>query len=126
MGILDSQNYISEKLSIKPITKARLSDKKSLLYKYFPKTTKELKELISYRIENEGENCNLNDIDVSSITDMSNLFFGIKFNGDISKWDVSNVTDMYCMFSTTHFNGDISKWNVSKVKNMCCMFDYAV
>ena len=35
------------------------------------------------------------DWDVSSVTDMSNLFHGAQwFNGDLSKWDVSRVMDM--------------------------------
>ena len=69
-----------------------------LRYKYHPKTKEELKDIILQRIKDEGNEVNLNDIDVSNITDMSVLFKGTNFNGDISKWDVSNVTNMSYMF----------------------------
>ena len=39
-----------------------------------PKTKEQLKQLIENRIKQEGPKCNLNDIDVSEITDMNNLF----------------------------------------------------
>ena len=92
-------------------------------YKYYPKTKKELRALIRQRIKDEGNEVDLNDIDVSNITDMSYLFEKIDFNGDIFRWDVSNVIDMNCMFGEcTHFNGDISKWDVSNVKDMKYMF----
>ena len=89
---------------------------------YTPRKLEELQELIKDRIIKEGPKCNLNDIDVSLITDMSYLFHNSNFNGDISKWDVSNVTDMYGMFMHSKFNGDISKWDVSNVKYMHAMF----
>ena len=89
-------------------------------------TITELKELITYSIEQFGCDCSLNWIDVSDITNMFGLFdnSGIanKFNGDISKWDVSNVEDMTQMFSYSAFNGDISQWDVSNVTNMSGMF----
>ena len=48
-------SYIQEKLIIK----------KSNSYKYFPKTKEELKDIILQRIKEEGNEVDLNDIDVS-------------------------------------------------------------
>ena len=93
-------------------------------YKYHPKTTEELKYLINPRIEQDGNKVDLNDIDVSKITDMSYLFAHLDFNGDISKWDVSNVKYMNCMFYyCISFNQDISNWDVSGVKDYIYIFD---
>ena len=106
-------HYIQEKLVIK----------KNKSYKYFPETKDELKKIINERIKEEGNEVDLNDIDVSQIKDMSYLFDETNFNGDISKWDVSNVTNMCGMFFRCKiFNQDISEWNVSNVKNMSYMF----
>ena len=82
-------------------------------------------ELIDARIREQGLNCDLNDIDVSNIREMRELFSYSPrkdFNGDISQWDVSNVIDMSRMFYHSRFNGDISKWNVSNVRYMPGMF----
>ena len=110
----------------------------SHLYSCHPKTKDELKKIIIERIKTDGPECDLNDIDVSDITDMSylfdaalNLYVGRvfpnelfeDFNGDISQWDVSNVENMYAMFNCCKkFNGDISAWDVSNVVNMESMF----
>ena len=111
------KNYIQEKLIIKK-GKSKSND-----YKYFPDTKEELKDIIFKRIKTEGKDADLNDIDVSKITDMSNLFEGTDFNGDISGWDVSNVTDMsYMFYGCYKFNQDISNWDVSNVTNMRVMF----
>ena len=92
------------------------------VYSCQPKTKKELKKIIEDRISKEGSNCDLNDIDVSLIDDMSWLFYNSKFNGDISKWDVSKVNNIEYMFFGSEFNGKIGNWNVNNVKNMNNMF----
>ena len=82
----------------------------------------ELRRLINQRIEEQGPSCDLNDIDVSGITNMSHLFYRSKFNGDISGWDVSKVEDMREMFMGSGFSGDISGWDVSRVVSMRKIF----
>ena len=91
-------------------------------YSCKPKTKEELEKIIEDRISKEGLNCDLNDIDTSLITDMSELFYGSKFDGDISRWDVSNVKDMSSLFAESSFNDDISRWNTSNVIKMTSMF----
>ncbi len=106
-----------------------VNNKMHALYRFFPKTKEELVEIIKAEVKRKGWNCSLNHIDVSQITDMSNLFsdnagYGLTaFNGDISRWDVSNVTNMSRMFYRAYeFNQPIGDWDVSNVKNMYCMF----
>ena len=78
---------------------------------------------------------NINDWDVSRVTDMSELFrhgrtsslggtiITTSFNTDISSWDVSSVEDMSSMFyGCISFNKDLSGWDVSSVENMQSMF----
>lgn len=82
----------------------------------------QLYDEILRHIQSYGTACDLNHLDVSQVEDMSQLFEGMDFQGDISKWDVSNVTHMNYMFHKSSFNGDISQWNVSKVKGMTSIF----
>ncbi len=89
-----------------------------------PKDSEELKDVIKCAIKVYGNEVNLNWIDVSEFTDMSEMFYNnSEFNGDISEWDVSNVTNMTEMFSDCEdFNCDLSKWDVSNVEVMNYMF----
>lgn len=82
----------------------------------------EIHSLVTNCVKIFGDNCNLNWIDVSNVTNMSKLFEDSAFNGDISNWDVSNVTDMSVMFAWSNFNSDSYNWDVSNVTDKCKMF----
>lgn len=60
---------------------------------YKPKDNDELQELVDNSIKIFGNECDLNWIDTSKITDMNSLFeFSGQFNGNISEWNTSRVT----------------------------------
>lgn len=138
MRILDTSQFVSERMKFRPVTNAeweQVHDNIVPKYKYFPKTKLELRRLIQDIMSRKGTNCDLNDIDVTEITDMSYLFADkdercipfndivCEFHGDISKWDVSKVTNMNSMFwGARSFNCNISEWDVSNVTNMEGMF----
>ena len=97
---------------------------------YSVKSKEELRQLVVNCIKIYKNNCSLNWIDTSNITDMSGLFKDINLMKgfepwyiDISKWNVSNVKNMREMFFYSYnFSFDISKWNVSNVEDMSAMF----
>ena len=60
--------------------------------------------------------------DLTSVTDMSDMFRKTSFRGGLSNWNVSSVTDMSYMFAISSFNGNISSWDVSLVTKMSSMF----
>ena len=110
-------NYITERLKL-------TSDS---LYTCKPKDKFELMQIIEDRLK-QNKDADLNDIDVSKITDMSYLFWDFAdldpHNIKIDKWDVGNVTKMNKMFyNCKNINVDVSEWDVSSVKDMELMFN---
>lgn len=89
-----------------------------------PTTRDELRSIIEQELKRQGSDADLNFIDTSGITDMSNLFHDLTIrNIKIDEWDVSKVEDMNHMFTDQEeFNCDISNWNVSNVMDIYWMF----
>lgn len=82
---------------------------------------------MKYGIGTESNPINLNDIDVSNVTDMSMLFTGrTQFAYiDISEWNMPNVTVTHRMFAGCKLLmsiGDISNWDISNITVMKDMF----
>ena len=100
------QQFITEKILINKNSK--------IAYNYHPKTKDELKKIIKLRIESDGNECDLNDIDTSNILDMSYLFEYSDFNGDISplkslysnKYDISRIFEVSISFKSHSFPSD--------------------
>ena len=116
-------NYITERLKL-------TSKTKSNTYTCQPKSFGELRDILEDRLMGKDKNADLNDIDVSNITDLggnahpNGLFERLDpHNIKIDQWDVSNVINMEDMFfGCKNLECDISKWDVSKVTNMQSMF----
>ena len=116
--VIIDESKINEKLIINKSSKIKQ-------YNYYPTNTPDLKSIIDKKLWKDGnQDANLNDIDVSKITDMSGLFFReFPHNINISEWDVSNVEDMSNMFwNNSDFDCDLSKWDVRNVRHMRYMF----
>lgn len=66
------------------------------------------------------------DFDVSSVTNMRNMFWSstIKNINKFKNWNTSSVTNMNSMFRNAYIAGniDLSDWDVSNVTNMKYMF----
>lgn len=84
----------------------------------------QLIDIIQERINKYGNNCDLNDLDISLVTNLCYLFYLFpEFNGNISNWDTSNVLDFSFMFYKCKFNQDISNWKFDKALYMNNMFE---
>ena len=114
-------NFILEKLKIN--SKSKINH-----YNYKPKDKWELRELVDKLINERGKNADLNDIDVSEITDLSGLFFKLDpYDIKIDRWNVSNVENMRgAFYACKNFNCDLSNWNVSKVIDMENLFSFCI
>ena len=90
-------------------------------------TWEELREYLKSEIEKQGENVVIQNLDVSLIEDLSELFYGISYGVktlDLSGWKTSGVKYMneifYNCIDLESLN--VSGWDTSNVKNMGCMF----
>ena len=88
---------------------------------------KELREYLKSEIKRQGKNVVIQNIDVSLIEDLSDLFVDIVDRVktlDLSGWDTSNVKNMsymfYCCARLESLN--LSGWDTSSVKTMHGMF----
>ena len=117
--MININQFINEKLRLTNIR-----------YTSCPKNKEELRKILEERLEKDKD-ADLNDIDVSNITNMGseNTKHGL-FNGldprdiKIDRWNVSNVKDMsYMFYDCQNFTGEtVETWDTSNVENMAGMF----
>jgi len=65
---------------------------------------------------------NINNWDVTNVTDMSGTFLKSSFNQVINNWNVRNVTNMESMFMDSSFNKGLLDWSLNSLKNMNYLF----
>lgn len=98
-------------------------------------TNQTIKEIVKDELDKLGHNADLNHIDVSQVTNMSDLFscgtyLGTNLgkgyediNPDISMWDVRKVKTMDSMFLRCEkFNCDLSKWETENLEDARRLF----
>ena len=88
---------------------------------------KELREYLKSEIKRQGKNVVIQNIDVSLIEDLSDLFVDIADRVktlDLSGWNTSNVKNMsYMFYCCARLESlDLSRWDMSNVMNMEDMF----
>jgi surface protein len=88
--------------------------------------TSSLSSMFGFSSFNNGGSPNINNWDVSMVTNLSTLFRSTPFNQPIGLWDISNVNTLFRMFeSNSTFNQDITGWDTSSVNNFGEMFKNA-
>ena len=108
-------DFVCEWVSSGRNTKRQRTDRDE----YKPTDKSDLIREIQKTVSEEGYNCDLSYIDVSDMTDLSDLFYYIPdFDGDISMWDTRNLVNARNMFFSSKYtgrNGDISDWDVKRL-----------
>ena len=90
-------------------------------------TNEQLKEYLKSEIEKQGENVVIQNLDVSLVEDMSELFYRIAYEVkslDLSGWKTSGAKNMSAMFWGCYSleSLDVTGWDTSNVENMGHMF----
>ena len=86
-------------------------------------TNEQLKEYLKSEIEKQGENVVIQNLDVSLVEDMSELFYKIAYKVkslNLSGWKTSGAKDMRAMFWGCYSleSLDVTGWDTSNVKSM--------
>lgn len=69
-------------------------------------------------------NPSLNDLDISQVTNINNMFAYSKFNQPLDKWDTSKIISMHSIFLESEFNQDLN-WDLSSLKSPSNMFKWS-
>ena len=113
-------NFITEKLRINKNIKTKQVE-------YFPKNYDDLKKIITKRALDSNDGVlDLNDIDISEITDLSYLFENINNikSVDMNDWDTSKVTDIHGLFWSNKSIEEIyiNDWNTNNIESFYGVF----
>lgn len=108
-------NFITEKLRIN-------KDIKTKQIEYFPKNFNELKKIITKRALDSNDGVlDLNDIDISKITNLSYLLANINNikSVNMNNWDTSKVTDIHGLFWCNKSIEEIymHDWNTNNIES---------
>lgn len=90
-------------------------------------TNETIHNIVIDEIKRLGNDCDLNHIDVSGVTNLYHdhyaLFEHTDFCGDVSKWQVGNCECFTGVFyDCPNFNCDLSSWDMSQAKIIASMF----
>ncbi|GMH85903.1 hypothetical protein TL16_g10377 [Triparma laevis f. inornata] len=85
-----------------------------------------VKEWCNKRSDAEVKYGHISGWDVSEVTSMKELFYGLgKFNDDITRWNVESAADMSSMLSGARlFDYDLSCWNAENCKDISTIFHH--
>lgn len=86
------------------------------------KNCSELIRICLNECKTNGNDADLNFIDVSQIEDMSHLFVNADMRMDISGWDVRNVRNFDTMFAGSSIFCNLSMWEFGDTVTMNSMF----
>lgn len=90
---------------------SRVSNLLDKLNGLLPLTEEELRAIVSLNLP-------LENLDVSEITNIDNLFKYKIVNSDISNWDTKNIESMNGTFYKATINCDLSNWNTSSLSSL--------
>lgn len=98
-----------------PITREELIH---LVNSWGRKNTFSTLDLVIYKTKPSNK-YNLENLDVSQISDFSQVFESSYYNGNLSKWNMSNALNMDSMFLGSDFNNDsICNWNLPNLESL--------